>query len=480
MTLGKIVITLDNSCTGSSANLNLINIYLRSPIGTCTQIYSGGLTNTASGTHIINIVSNSSCVNIPSTANFSGNTNITGNGGIYAAFNGTSTVDLTSFFSGENPNGTWSIFFNESTSSEPCLVSATLVFGNPTVTDNTSSGDNCLNAINWDGSPTCASTNGKTASSNMPGWQGPGPSTFGAFSGGSTCAWNGNNDNDTWIKFIAESNTICVNISGIDQNLQSIVVTDPNTDGDNNPCTGANGGQYWQLVSCPDNTGTANDIYNMTAGTQKNQNHCFSANPGQTYYLVVDGNGGAESPFFINGLLGTQFVLPIDLMSFIYKCNNSSIQLNWVTLTEANNNYFTLLASTNAKEWLEIGNVNGAGNSNEIKEYSYSVPSSFSNYNYFKLKQTDFDGKYTYSKIIVADCKENNSHSFFPNPADDEIILSLTREIETNYEIIDKLGRIILKGRNASNEKKISINQLEAGVYFLFINNICAGKLIKK
>ena len=179
LALGKIVISLDNSCTGSSANLNLVKIFIKSPNGTCQQIYNGGLTTTATGTHVLSFVSGTSCANIPSTANSSGDPSVSGTAGIYSAYDGTSTVDLTSLFSGQDPNGTWSIYFSESTTSEPCLVSASLVFGNPTVSNQTANGDNCVSAVNWDGSPMCASTNTKTPSSNMPGWAGPGAATFG-------------------------------------------------------------------------------------------------------------------------------------------------------------------------------------------------------------------------------------------------------------------------------------------------------------
>lgn len=475
MALGKIVITLDNSCTGSSANLNLLSIFLRSPNGTCVRIYAGGLTNSASGIHVLSFVSNTSCANIPSTANSSGNSDASGNGGIYVAYDGASTVNLTTLFSGQNPNGTWSIFFAESTVSEPCLVSASLVFGNPTVTDQTSAGDNCTNAVNWDGSPTCASTNTKTPSSNMPGWAGPGASTFGTFAGGATCAWNGNNDNDTWIRFTAQSNTVCVNVSSLDQNTQSIVVTDSNIDGDNNPCTGSGGGQYWELVSCP-----RPSIYGSTAGSNANQNHCFIATPGQTYYLVVDGNGGAESPFFINGLLGTQIVLPIALLDFDFKCDKRNLHLNWSTQSELNNDYYTVMASTDGNEWVEVTKIIGAGNSNELRNYQYTLPSSLSDYVYYKLKQTDTDGKYTYSKIIYANCSEADVIDFFPNPFEDVLSFKLNHRDEAVVDVYDNLGQIVYTNKITESQTQVDLCQLASGVYYLKVNQNKSYKIIKK
>jgi len=162
------------------------------------------------------------------------------------------TGNLATTFNGQNPNGVWTLYFNDGTSTgSPCLTSASIVFGDITSTDQTTLGDNCVSAINWNGTPICAATNGKTSSSNMPGWQGPAASTFGTFQGGITCDWNAANNNDVWIKFTPTATNVCIAISGLVDNLQSVVVKDPNTDGDNNACTGASGGQYWQLVSCP-------------------------------------------------------------------------------------------------------------------------------------------------------------------------------------------------------------------------------------
>lgn len=462
---------------GGSGSLR-ISAYLRSPAGTCVNVFDGatpGLSTAYTGTLGVTMVSSTSCANTLNSANIpsSGNSTSLYQTGQYGIFS--SGVNLTTTFSGQNPNGTWTLFFWESSADPVEFISATLVFGNPTVTDQTSVGDNCTNAVNWDGSPTCASTNTKTPSSNMPGWAGPGASTFGTFAGGATCAWNGSNDNDTWIRFTAQSNTVCVNVSGLDQTTQSIVVTDPNTDGDNNPCTGAGAGQYWQLVSCPRPA-----IYDATSGDDVSQNHCFTATPGQTYYLVVDGNGGAESPFFINGLLGTQIVLPIELVSFDYKCNNDNVQLNWATQSELNNDYFTVMASADANEWIEISKIKGAGNNNELKEYSYSVLSSYSNYKYFKLKQTDFDGKYTYSKIVYANCDDANPIDYYPNPFDDVLIIQLKHRDEALFKIYDNLGQLVYSGKLTKDANQIDLNSLAAGIYYLKLDSQKTYKLIKK
>lgn len=310
--LVRVSVTLDNSCTGGSANMNLVSFRVMAPGGTCVGVYSGGLSTVATGSHTLNLVSSVTCLNNPQTSNDptgGANSGTTSNYGFFnAQFSGTPT-DLTTSFNALNADGNWMIIFSEATSSEPCLVAASLTFGNPAVSDQTANGDNCSAPIVWTGGPICASTSGKTGSTQMPGSPVVGGTTFGTI-GGITCDWNGANNNDVWIKFTPTSTNVCISISGLDFNLQSIVVTDSNADGDNNPCTGlsyaaGSNDPNWTVMSCP-----RPNLYTTTSGTQLNQQHCFTAVVGQMYYLVVDGNGGAESPFYISGVSGLPAVEP--------------------------------------------------------------------------------------------------------------------------------------------------------------------------
>jgi len=318
----------------------------------------------------------------------------------------------------------------------------------------------------------------QTASSNLPGWAGPGSATFGTFAGGATCAWNASNDNDTWIKFTAQSTTVCINISGLDQNTQSIVVTDPNNDGDNNACTGAGAGQYWSLASCPR---TSPALYGSTAGTDDNQNHCFTAIPGKTYYLVVDGNGGAESPFFVNGVLGTMFVLPVNLSDFSFTCFNNQIKLKWTTLSELNNDHFTVLGSSDGIEWVELDDILGAGSSNAINNYSYPVPFDYNQFKYFKLRQNDRNSMaISYSSILYVDCDKFEEIEFYPNPFVNELNFKVYSDGLINYEIVDLLGQSVSAGIISKQNTTILLDGLASDIYFLKINKSKTYKLIKQ
>jgi len=310
-----------SNCGSGTVNLNAVQIRLMAPNGTCYGIYSGGLSTNASGIHYINLVSSTTCLNNPNTSNdlLTGAPLLTsGNNGYFnAQFNGVGTV--YSLYNGINADGTWKVIFSETTTSPPCVERIALTFGDPNVINQGTTGDNCSNPIIWDGkSPICATTSGMTGSTQMPGsLSGPNTNGFGTISG-ATCQWNGANNNDVWIKYTATDNWTCLTISGISGTnitLQSVVVTDANRDNDNNPCTGptpTNGNDNrWTLTSCPRNA-----IYSTTAGTQFNQQHCFTSEIGKTYYLVVDGDGGAASKFWIWGN-SYNSQLPLEEMKYV-------------------------------------------------------------------------------------------------------------------------------------------------------------------
>ncbi|GEM_PF-6653020 len=96
-------------------------------------------------------------------------------------------------------------------------------------------------------------------------------------------------------------------------------------------------------------------------------------------------------------------VLPIELISFEGKKGNRENCITWSTASELNNSYFTVEKSVDGKYFESIIHVNGAGNSTEYRSYS-AIDKNFElGMNYYRLKQTDFNGDNTYSDVILID-----------------------------------------------------------------------------
>lgn len=94
--------------------------------------------------------------------------------------------------------------------------------------------------------------------------------------------------------------------------------------------------------------------------------------------------------------------LPVELSSFTSKYLNDKIQLNWLTKTEVNNCWFNIERRIKEGEWNNIGFVEGHGNSNSPKEYSYIENDLFAGESKFqyRLKQVDAGGQFEYSDVV--------------------------------------------------------------------------------
>ena len=95
--------------------------------------------------------------------------------------------------------------------------------------------------------------------------------------------------------------------------------------------------------------------------------------------------------------------LPVELFSFSVSLIGNSVQLKWVTETEVSNYGFEVqraMSNVQSLNWLNIGFVEGHGNSNSPKDYSF-IDNNVNGGTYaYRLKQIDTDGKFEYSKII--------------------------------------------------------------------------------
>ena len=121
-----------------------------------------------------------------------------------------------------------------------------------------------------------------------------------------------------------------------------------------------------------------------------------------------------------NGLAGFIIdILPIELVYFTAEEFGGGVRFAWETASELNNDYFTIEYSINAVDFTELTTIEGAGTSTELKYYRYTDFSSNCGIVYYRLKQTDYDGKYSYSKIVsvtFAEKQITDSYNYFIYP----------------------------------------------------------------
>jgi hypothetical protein len=95
--------------------------------------------------------------------------------------------------------------------------------------------------------------------------------------------------------------------------------------------------------------------------------------------------------------------LPIELAYFTGKNEEDVNKLSWLVNSEQNNDYFTIERSSDGTNWDEIDRMDGAGTSTTQILYNYEDKTYPSSLNYYRIKQTDYDGKFTFSNMISID-----------------------------------------------------------------------------
>ena len=164
--------------------------------------------------------------------------------------------------------------------------------------------------------------------------------------------------------------------------------------------------------------------------------------------------------------------LPIELLTFHAECLNNNALLKWQTASESNNDYFTLEKSFDDQKWTFVANINGSGNSTSLQNYSYLIDSEESNkLNYFRLKQTDFDGHYSYSnKIILENCVTSPlTFELYPNPTNGTLYFNFSGDLSefVSLKIVNSIGEDFKKYTSFQPEIQLSI--YPAGTYFFQI-----------
>ena len=222
--------------------------------------------------------------------------------------------------------------------------------------------------------------------------------------------------------------------------------------------------------------------------------YCMKKQPA-TGSMIVSGNFSN-----VYGISGGQNIarftdssnpLPVEFSSFSGKIHGSNIELSWKTITEINNYGFEIERSKINEDqtytgWLKIGFVNGNGNSNSPKNYTYEdINISEGKYNY-RLKQLDNNGTFNYSNTIEIDFTGLNKFELkqnFPNPFNPSTTVSFSLPDDSNVKLIlyDALGQEIKVFLNEYKERgvhlvNLSLNEFNSGIYFYRIE---AGSFVE-
>ena len=169
--------------------------------------------------------------------------------------------------------------------------------------------------------------------------------------------------------------------------------------------------------------------------------------------------------------------LPVELVSFTASKLYDHVILNWNTETEVTNYGFEVQRSSEAGHWDLLGFVEGAGNSNSPRQYSYEdsnpdIPGKYS----YRLKQIDNDGSFEYSQTVEINVYSPNKFELkqnFPNPFNPatKIKFSVSNKQFVSLKVYNTLGKevktLVNEEKSAGTyEVEFSSDDLPSGIYF--------------
>ncbi|MCH2224700.1 MAG: T9SS type A sorting domain-containing protein [Crocinitomicaceae bacterium] len=176
---------------------------------------------------------------------------------------------------------------------------------------------------------------------------------------------------------------------------------------------------------------------------------------------TTSGNDGASCPS------SPPIALPVELLTFYADCKENQVRLDWATVTELNNDYFTIERSRDAINFESIAKITGKGSTTTMSHYTWIDESPISGTTYYRLSQTDFDGTKETFKTHSVNCIEDNTVSLYPNPI--ENVFLLNSKYGGSISMIDQTGKIILDHPIIAGKNTIQSDQIASGSYFAFI-----------
>ncbi len=202
---------------------------------------------------------------------------------------------------------------------------------------------------------------------------------------------------------------------------------------------------------------------------------------GSTYYFRwtftgVGGNTNGQGIGIDNFSLTPTAVLPIELTNFMAKAiEDKKALLSFTTATETNNAFFSIERSQDGTRFEAIGKVTGAGTSTVKQDYTFTDERPLKGTNFYRLKQVDFDGQFSYSPVVSVNIGKVGGIKLSPQPVLDRLTVALeqpTVEAAT-WQVYDFAGRLLQSGavEAESTNFEISTVTLTEGSYVLRLVN---------
>lgn len=185
--------------------------------------------------------------------------------------------------------------------------------------------------------------------------------------------------------------------------------------------------------------------------------------------------------------------LPVELVYFKARAAKNKAVIEWATAMELNNDFFTIERSADGKDFEQLSTIEGAGNSSIELSYSFTDDAPLAGTSYYRLKQTDFDGKFEHFKLVAVtiEAQQQNKNlsilSVGPNPFsyDFNVEFELPEDGVVEMRLMNIQGTTVaretIEGYRGNNRYSFNDKQgLQNGTYiFHLVQNNTASKAIR-
>lgn len=184
---------------------------------------------------------------------------------------------------------------------------------------------------------------------------------------------------------------------------------------------------------------------------------------------------GTFSPI---GVGGDDTPLPIELLDFSARQFDGQVALEWTTATELNNDHFVVERSRDGIHFEPLIRVEGAGTSFQTQEYFSADAAPYYGVSFYRLKQTDFDGSFVYTKMVAVEMLEKYVSALrtFPNPAHSQVSVAFTSATAGTaaIQLLSSVGQL-LQSKNISttpgeNTIPLELGSYSRGIYFIAVS----------
>jgi hypothetical protein len=211
-------------------------------------------------------------------------------------------------------------------------------------------------------------------------------------------------------------------------------------------------------INDPAGNGNTGFVYGVTGGTPSGTSGAVTFSNFHSAVIT-----GGQAPWG-----GLNVLLPVTLTHFTARAQGEAVHLSWGTSMEQDNDYFAVERSGDGRSFRELGRVAGAGTTVLLQAYEWVDRAPLPGWNYYRLRQVDFDGSFEYHPVAAVAFKgAEQPWQAFPNPARERLYLRGSPEGAGRFALFNAFGQELRAWPAAAAAEGLGIEGLPPGWYHL-------------